>query len=200
MNIYLIIIFPIFYFVEWPYDQDVYQIAYIYEDQHYQLDNWVVKADHKNNCCDKFMEIVEEWLSYLPRTNFCLNWEVENKQLVYSWLSSVRQINLVFIMGEMMILILDKHSFLISYEIVSLSKHQIDNWMIHYCSPHLIQPECYWDQTQDHKQYATENRKSLNSLWIEETVQLHIKKSKHKNREEEKRYYSMQMFPPYCFL
>ena len=78
MNIHLVIILSIFYLVEWSYDHYVYQVAYVDEDKHYQLDDWIVEADYKDDRCDKFIEIVEEWLSNLPRTNFSLNWEIED--------------------------------------------------------------------------------------------------------------------------
>ena len=99
-------------------------------------------------------------------------------------------------MGKIIVFVLNDHSFLVQYKIVSLLKHEVYNRMCLYNFSDLVGPINHRNQEKYHEEIATEYGEALNGLASEVRVQLHVENAQQENWQKEERDYAVQMFLP----
>ena len=87
MDVYFVIVLSVFDFEEGPLDDEVDHVCDIYQDEQDDLNDWICEGYGKEDCCKQLVEVVQQGLGDVPRTNFGLNGIWENYKLIDPWLA-----------------------------------------------------------------------------------------------------------------
>jgi hypothetical protein len=146
------------------------------------------------------VQVADQREGDLPGPSLGLDRVGEDHQFIHLGFPSISEVEFVLLICEVVVLILDQHSFLIDDKVVGLLHHEIGHREILGYFSHFVSEIYNHDEEGDHEEVGAQYREDLQGRGSQIPIDGHIVDSQHEDRQEKDIHQTVEVFLPEYLL